>query len=83
MIQAVEFVQIDWHGRSLQLEFQWLGISPVNPLLVFLREGLGSLSMWKDFPQRVCTLLALTTSMVLFARFTGSRATMGNAKSLS
>ncbi len=24
------------------------------PLIVFLHEGLGSLSMWRDFPQRLC-----------------------------
>ena len=24
------------------------------PLLVFLHEGLGSISMWKDFPERLC-----------------------------
>ena len=24
------------------------------PLLVFLHEGLGSLAMWKDYPQRLC-----------------------------
>jgi hypothetical protein len=67
----------------VQLEYQWLGVSPANPLLVFLYEGLGSLSMWKDFPQRACALLALKTSMVLFAIFTGSSATMGNTKLLS
>lgn len=25
------------------------------PLVVFLHEGLGSLAMWKDFPQQLCT----------------------------
>lgn len=27
------------------------------PLLVFLHEGLGSLSLWRDFPDRVCQTL--------------------------
>jgi len=27
------------------------------PLLVFLHEGLGSLAMWKDFPERLCDAL--------------------------
>lgn len=28
--------------------------APVLPLVVFLHEGLGSLAMWKDFPQHLC-----------------------------
>lgn len=42
-------------GRSLRLEYRW--IAPERrqaPLLVFLHEGLGSASMWKDWPQRAC-----------------------------
>ncbi len=27
------------------------------PLVVFLHEGLGSVSMWRDFPQRLCTAM--------------------------
>ena len=58
MIQAVEFADLDWGGRSLQIEYQWLGSGNVAaPLLVFLHEGLGSLAMWKDFPQRLCAVL--------------------------
>ena len=39
----------------MRIEHQWL--SPERrdrPLIVFLHEGLGSLAMWKDFPQRLC-----------------------------
>ncbi len=37
------------------IEFAWVGVDdPRAPLLVFLHEGLGSLSMWKDFPQQLC-----------------------------
>jgi pimeloyl-ACP methyl ester carboxylesterase len=39
----------------VRVEFQW--IAPQRrqaPLVVFLHEGLGSLAMWKDFPQRLC-----------------------------
>lgn len=58
MKQAVEFVDLDQDGRSLRLEYQWLGADDAaQPLLVFLHEGLGSLAMWKDFPQRLCELL--------------------------
>ncbi len=52
---AVEFVDIDWSGRRVRIEHQWLARERgASPLIVFLHEGLGSLSMWKDFPQRLC-----------------------------
>ena len=49
------FVSIDWRGRSVSIEHGF--IAPERrerPLVVFLHEGLGSLSMWRDFPQRFC-----------------------------
>jgi pimeloyl-ACP methyl ester carboxylesterase len=39
-------------GRSLEVE-RIAGRSPHAPELVFLHEGLGSISHWKDFPARV------------------------------
>jgi pimeloyl-ACP methyl ester carboxylesterase len=40
---------------AVDLEFQWIGTSdPQAPVIVFLHEGLGSLSMWKDFPAQLC-----------------------------
>ena len=55
MSQGVDFVEIDWAGRTVRIEHQW--IAPERnaaPLMVFLHEGLGSLAMWRDFPQRLC-----------------------------
>ncbi len=50
-----EFVEIDWRERRVRIEHQWIAPERVDaPLVVFLHEGLGSLSMWKDFPQRIC-----------------------------
>jgi pimeloyl-ACP methyl ester carboxylesterase len=50
-----QFVNIDWTGKSVSIEYQWLGSTEAErPLLVFLHEGLGSVAMWKDFPQRLC-----------------------------
>jgi pimeloyl-ACP methyl ester carboxylesterase len=50
-----EFVEIDWADRRVRIEHAWLGRERVDaPLIVFLHEGLGSLAMWKDFPQRLC-----------------------------
>jgi pimeloyl-ACP methyl ester carboxylesterase len=48
-----EFAVVDWDGRRVEIEYQWLGVANA-PLLVFLHEGLGSLAMWKDFPARLC-----------------------------
>ena len=36
------------------LESVWHGPAPKDaPTLIFLHEGLGSVSMWKDFPQKL------------------------------
>lgn len=52
---AVQFAEIDWGGRLVRIEYQWIESTRTGaPLIVFLHEGLGSLSMWKDFPQRLC-----------------------------
>jgi len=47
-----EFVSID----GARLEYVWHGPSPAHaPTLVFLHEGLGSLSQWRDFPAALCS----------------------------
>jgi pimeloyl-ACP methyl ester carboxylesterase len=52
---GVEFADIDWDGRTVRIEYQWLNrIHHKAPLIVFLHEGLGSLAMWKDFPRQLC-----------------------------
>jgi pimeloyl-ACP methyl ester carboxylesterase len=52
---TVEFVDIQWAGRRVRIEHEWLARERTGaPLIVFLHEGLGSLSMWKDFPRRLC-----------------------------
>jgi pimeloyl-ACP methyl ester carboxylesterase len=52
---TVEFVDLDWAGRRVRIEHEWLGAERVDvPLLIFLHEGLGSRSMWRDFPRRLC-----------------------------
>jgi pimeloyl-ACP methyl ester carboxylesterase len=57
---SVSFVDIDWAGRPVRIEPAFVGTSdPQAPLLVFLHEGLGSLAMWKDFPQQLCTAAGL------------------------
>jgi pimeloyl-ACP methyl ester carboxylesterase len=54
------FVDIDWAGRRVRIEHAWIGRDRRDaPLFVFLHEGLGSVAMWKDFPQRLCEALGV------------------------
>ncbi|MBC7735500.1 MAG: alpha/beta hydrolase [Bacteriovorax sp.] len=49
------FVEIEATSRLLRIEHQWIARERGNaPLIVFLHEGLGSVSMWKDFPKLAC-----------------------------
>jgi pimeloyl-ACP methyl ester carboxylesterase len=44
------FLDVD----GVRLEARWIGPPPERaPTLVFLHEGLGSASLWKDFPDRL------------------------------
>jgi pimeloyl-ACP methyl ester carboxylesterase len=55
MSPAAGFIEIDWAGRPVRIEHRWIGeCHGKQPLIVFLHEGLGSVSMWRDFPQRLC-----------------------------
>ena len=41
---------------GVHLESRWLGPPPEEaPTLVFLHEGLGCVSLWKDFPERLAS----------------------------
>ncbi len=52
---APAFVDIRAGGRELRLELEWIDAPRVGaPLFVFLHEGLGSVSMWKDLPRKLC-----------------------------
>jgi pimeloyl-ACP methyl ester carboxylesterase len=58
MTSAVEFVELLWGQRRVRIEHQWLRREDAPaPLVVFLHEGLGSVSMWRDFPQALCEAL--------------------------
>jgi len=49
------YVELEWRGRPLSLEVQWVGSTDAAaPVMVFLHEGLGSVAMWKDFPHQFC-----------------------------
>lgn len=47
------------HG-PLRIEYRWVKeAAPHAPFAVFLHEGLGSLSMWRDWPQTLCERLGM------------------------
>ena len=49
------FAAIEWGGRAVRIEVRWVGTGdPAAPVVVFLHEGLGSVAMWRDFPERLC-----------------------------
>ena len=51
----VSFADLEIDGRAQRLEYAWIDAAREDtPLVVFLHEGLGSLAMWRDFPQLLC-----------------------------
>jgi len=58
--------QVD--GREVLIECQWIHREQTDrPLLVFLHEGLGSVSLWKDWPAQVCE--QTRTRGLIFSRY--------------
>ena len=48
------------HRGALNIEYRWLNAHLADaPLAVFLHEGLGSVAMWKDWPQTLCDGLGM------------------------
>jgi pimeloyl-ACP methyl ester carboxylesterase len=61
-------ITVNASGRRLDLEYTWVGsASETDPVIVFLHEGLGSVSMWRDFPERLCEALGLRG--LVYSRF--------------
>jgi pimeloyl-ACP methyl ester carboxylesterase len=53
--RETRFAHIHWSGRPVRIEYEWVGATDATaPLIVFLHEGLGSVAMWRDFPQVLC-----------------------------
>ena len=51
---------IDWRGREIHIEYQWVGETDADtPVMVFLHEGLGSVALWKTFPDLLCRRLKM------------------------
>jgi pimeloyl-ACP methyl ester carboxylesterase len=52
---GIEFANIACDGRALKLEYRWITRElSAAPLIVFLHEGLGSVALWRDFPDTLC-----------------------------
>jgi len=49
------FVEVPWAGLTARIEVRRIGDRAAQrPLIVFLHEGLGSVALWRDFPERLC-----------------------------
>jgi len=67
-IPQTQFAELTWRGDPLKLEYQWVGVKQSDyPVVVFLHEGLGSIALWKDFPERMCREYGLTG--LVFSRY--------------
>jgi pimeloyl-ACP methyl ester carboxylesterase len=64
-----ELARLPWDGREVHLEYEWVGVarSAAATVVVFLHEGLGSISMWRKFPREFC--LAHGFAGFVFSRY--------------
>ncbi len=68
------FADLDIDGRSQRLEYVWIGAERNDaPIIVFLHEGLGSLAMWRDYPQALCA--AAGARGLVYSRYGYGRST--------
>ena len=50
-----ERIEIRWRGEPVDIEYQLIDADRTDrPLVCFLHEGLGSVAMWRDFPDALC-----------------------------
>jgi pimeloyl-ACP methyl ester carboxylesterase len=51
----IQYTELPFESGTVRLEYAWLNAAQRDaPLVVFLHEALGTLAMWRDFPQRLC-----------------------------
>lgn len=71
---APQQVEIESMGRAMEIEYQWiLPALSGRPLIIFLHEGLGSISMWRDWPAQMCS--ALQCRGLVYSRYGYGRST--------
>lgn len=69
-----QFAELTWRNAPLRLEYQWVGAAQsAYPVVVFLHEGLGSVALWKDFPEQFCRRHGFTG--LVFSRYGYGRST--------
>ncbi|MBU1359477.1 MAG: alpha/beta hydrolase [Gammaproteobacteria bacterium] len=55
MSSETQLAAIRWRGKDVRIEYRRIAPERADaPLVVFLHEGLGSVAMWKDFPDQLC-----------------------------
>lgn len=58
MSKKINKIHLHWHGKDRSIEYQWVGVEdPQAPLMIFLHEGLGSVTHWQQWPERLCQAL--------------------------
>ena len=62
-IDPMHFIRAGGH----RLEYRWIQAAPAAPVLVFLHEGLGSVALWKRFPDAVAD--ATGCSALVYSRY--------------
>ncbi|BAO91748.1 alpha/beta fold hydrolase [Caballeronia cordobensis] len=57
-MNATRFVELNDGAYPVHIEYQWLNAERADaPIALFLHEGLGSIALWKDWPQQLCDRL--------------------------
>lgn len=57
-MNATRFVELNDGAYPVHIEYQWLNAERAEaPIALFLHEGLGSIALWKDWPQTLCDRL--------------------------
>lgn len=69
----IEFADLNWNGKPLRLEYRRTAGPEQAPTVVFLHEGLGSVAIWKDFPERFCQATGLQG--LVYSRYGYGRST--------
>ena len=57
-IDTTRFVELNVGAYPVRIEYQWLNAERTDaPVALFLHEGLGSVALWKGWPQMLCDRL--------------------------
>lgn len=65
---TTSFVDIRRENRDITIEYQFIEAdSDAAPIIIFLHEGLGSISMWRQWPEQVCR--ALNCRGLVYSRY--------------